>query len=154
MGGLSVSARVGEVGVNGDIRVYAGLRDDPFFWDLEAQERFQTMGIAAYTDPGTDSLAGINGAISGSWYNPDQNGQGWVIEVLGTSAGRLQFLSYFYGYDNNGEQLCIRPHWLMCSGTLLLTPSIIFYGIEQSPLSTAQKTSRFSSHSDEPEVYF
>ena len=144
MGGLSVSARVGEVGVNGNLRVYAGLRDDPFSWDLEAQERFQTMGIAAYTDPGTDSLAGsnvlaivigikisamsggtvpnhnvqkiwaaseriagdgINGAISGAWYNPDQNGQGWVIAVGGALASEPQFLSYFYGYDNNGEQL-------------------------------------------------
>jgi len=144
MGGLSVSARVGEVGVNGNIRVYAGLRDDPFSWDFEAQERFQTMGIAAYTDPGTDSLAGsnvlaivigikisamsggtvpnhnvqkiwaaseriagdgINGAISGAWYNSDQDGQGWVIAVGGTLASGPQFLSYFYGYDNNGEQL-------------------------------------------------
>jgi hypothetical protein len=144
MGGLSVSARVGETGVNGDIRVYAGLRDDPFWWDAEAQERFETLGIAAYTDPGTDSLAGsnvlaivigikitamsggttpnhnvqkiwaaseriagdgINGAISGSWYNPAQNGQGWVIEVGGASSAEPQFLSYFYGYDNLGEQL-------------------------------------------------
>jgi hypothetical protein len=144
MGGLSVSARVGETGVNGDIRVYAGLRDDPFWWDAEAQERFETLGIAAYTDPGTDSLAGsnvlaivigikitamsggttpnhnvqkvwaaseriagdgINGAISGSWYNPAQNGQGWVIEVGGTSSDEPQFLSYFYGYDNLDEQL-------------------------------------------------
>jgi len=158
MGGLTVSARVGEVGVNGDIRVYAGLRDDPFSWDLEAQERFQTMGIAAYTDPGTDSLAGtnvlaivigikisamsggtvpnhnvqkiwaaseriagggINGAISGSWYNPDQNGQGWVIEVGGTQASGPQFLSYFYGYDNNGDQL-----WLI-SGVAIIDGAIV-----------------------------
>ena len=156
MGGLSVSARVGEVGVNGNIRVYAGLRDDPFSWDLAAQERFQTMGIAAYTDPGTDSLAGsnvlaivigikisamsggtvpnhnvqkiwaaseriagdgINGAISGSWYNPDQNGQGWVIEVGGTPAGGPQFLSYFYGYDNNGEQLWLISGFAIMDGT-------------------------------------
>jgi len=144
MGGLSVSARVGEVGVNGNIRVYAGLRDDPFSWDLAAQERFQTMGIAAYTDPGTDSLAGsnvlaivigikisamssgtvpnhnvqkiwaasdrvagdgINGGITGSWYNSDQSGQGWVIEVPSTPSGGKKFLIYFYGYDNDGEQL-------------------------------------------------
>ena len=153
MSGLSVSARVGEVGVNGDIRVYAGLRDDPFSWDFEAGERFETMGIAAYTDPGTDSLAGtnvlaivigikisamsggsvpdhnvqkiwaaseriagdgINGAISGSWYNQDQNGQGWVIEVVGSGAGDPQFLSYFYGYDNNGEQL-----WLISGASVI-----------------------------------
>jgi len=156
MGGLSVSARVGEVGVNGNIRVYAGLRDDPFSWDLAAQERFETMGIFAYTDPGTDSLAGsnvlaivvgikisamsggtvpnhnvqkiwaaseriagdgINGAISGSWYNPVQNGQGWVIEVGGTQASGPQFLSYFYGYDNNGEQLWLISGLAIMDGT-------------------------------------
>jgi len=156
MGGLSVSARVGEVGVNGNIRVYAGLRDDPFSWDFEAQERFESMGIFAYTDPGTDSLAGsnvlsivigikisamsggtvpnhnvqkiwaaseriagdgINGAISGSWYNPDQNGQGWVIEVGGSTSSGPQFLSYFYGYDNNGEQLWLISGFAIIDGT-------------------------------------
>jgi hypothetical protein len=144
MGGLSASARVGETGVNGDMRVYAGLRDDPLSFDLDAMERFETVGIAAYSNPGTDSLAGlnvlaivigikitampagatanhnvykiwaasertggdgINGAISGTWYNPAQDGQGWVVEVLGQTSGDLSFLSYFYGYDNNGEQL-------------------------------------------------
>jgi hypothetical protein len=156
MGGLSVSARVGEVGVNGDIRVYAGLRDDPFFWDGEAAERFRTMGIAAYTEPGVDTFAGsnvlaivigikisamssgsgpdhnvqkiwaaseriagdgINGAISGSWYNPDQNGQGWVIEVGGTLQGGVQFLSYFYGYDINGEQLWLISGFAIIDGS-------------------------------------
>jgi hypothetical protein len=153
MGGLSVTARVGEIGVNGDIRVYAGLRDDPFFWDGEAQERFEQLGIAAYVEPGKDTLAGsnvlaivvgikitamsggtvpnhnvqkiwaaseriagdgINGAISGSWYNPDQNGQGWVIEVGGTPSDNIQFLSYFYGYDNNDEQL-----WLISGSAII-----------------------------------
>ena len=155
MGGLSVTARVGEVGVNGNIRVYAGLRDDPFWWDAAAQERFKTMGIAAYSDPGTDSLAGsnvlaivigikisamsvgttpnhnvqkiwaaseriagdgINGAISGSWYNPAQNGQGWVLEIGGTSSGAPQFLSYFYGYDNNGDQLWLISGFAIMDG--------------------------------------
>ena len=144
LGGLSAQARVGETGVNGDLRVFAGLRDNPMFFDFEAFELFQQIGILAYSDPGTDSLAGtnvlaivlgikitamssgstpdhnvqkiwaaseriggdgINGAISGSWYNREQSGQGWVIEVVGRPSGGIDFLSYFYGYDNNGEQL-------------------------------------------------
>jgi len=143
MGGLSAEARVGEIGVNGDMRVYAGLRDDPMSFDLEAAERFEQDGIAAYTEPGSDYLAGtnvlsivvgikitampsgaspghnvykiwaaseridgdgINGAFTGSWYNAAQSGQGWNVEVIGTATGQ-KFLSYFYGYDNNGEQL-------------------------------------------------
>ena len=153
MGELSAEARVGEVGVNGDMRVYAGLRDDPMSFDLDAAERFKQVGIAAYTNPGTDSLAGtnvlaivvgikvtampsgaaaghnvykiwaaseridgdgINGAITGSWYNPAQSGQGWVIEVIGAFTGQKTFLSYFYGYDNNGGQL-----WLITSDSVI-----------------------------------
>jgi len=149
MGGLSAQARVGEIGVNGDLRVYAGLRDNPVSADLDALELFTQMGIAAYTDPGVDSFAGSNvlaivigikitamssgprdnhnvqkiwaaseriagdgvdGGISGTWYNPDQNGQGWVIEIIGPNA--LQ--SFFYGYDNNGEQL-----WLVAGAAVI-----------------------------------
>ena len=44
LNGLSVQAPVGEIGVNGDIRVFAGLRDDPFFVDLEALQEFAQIG--------------------------------------------------------------------------------------------------------------
>ena len=153
MGGLSASARVGEIGVNGDLRVYAGLRDNPMFYDLDAQESFDEIGIAAYTDPGVDSLAGtnvlaivigikitamssgttanhnvqkiwaaseriggdgINGAISGAWFNRDLNGQGWVIEVVSSPSGKDNFVGYFYGYDDTGEQL-----WLITGAAVI-----------------------------------
>lgn len=146
--GLSVSAAVGEIGVNGDIRVFAGLRDDPRYFDRVALERFATMGVLAFKEPGVDTVAGsntlaivvgiknnsfpagsgakdsnghsmniqktwvasertkpgINAGIAGSWYNPEQDGQGWVIEKISTG----QFLFYFYGYDDAGERL-----WLL-----------------------------------------
>ena len=148
LNGLSVSAPVGEVGVNGDIRVFAGLRDDPFFMDREALTRFSIVGMVAFNPPGVDTFAGsnvlaivvgikyasfpagsgsvdsnghsvnlqktwvasertkpgINAGISGSWFNPAQDGQGWVIEMLSTG----QFLFYFYGYEDAGERL-----WLL-----------------------------------------
>jgi len=144
LNGLSVSAPVGEVGVNGDIRVFAGLRDDPAFLDFEALTNFKTIGVLAFQPPGVDGFAGdnvlaivvgiknasfpagsgstdanghpinvqktwvaseqtgptINAGISGSWYNPEQDGQGWVIEMISTN----QFLFYFYGYDDAGER--------------------------------------------------
>jgi hypothetical protein len=147
--GLSVQAPVGQVGVNGDLRVFAGLRDDPFFVDGDAVELFGQFGVAAFSPPGTDTLAGhnvlaivlgiqtdafpagatsdhnllkvwaasertagdgLNGAISGSWYNPDLDGMGWVVEVVSNPAGADQFVVYFYGYEN-GEQL-----WLIGAG--------------------------------------
>ena len=153
MGGLSAETRVGEVGINGDLRAYAGLRDNPMSFDLDAFEMFKEVGIAAYTDPGVDSLAGSNvlaivigikitalssgsgadhnvqkiwaaseridgdgigAAISGSWFNPAQSGQGWVVEVVSGPSDQHIFLSYFYGYDNNGEQL-----WLITGDSVI-----------------------------------
>jgi hypothetical protein len=144
MGGLSAEARVGQVGVNGDLRVYAGLRDNPMYFDLDAFEQFQTIGIAAYMGQGEDSLAGtnvmaivlgikitamssgstanhnvqkiwaaserisgdgVNAAMSGTWYNTAQAGQGWVMEVIGRPSAPDDFLGFFYGYDNEGQQL-------------------------------------------------
>ena len=149
LNGLAVQAPVGEIGVNGDIRVFAGLRDDPFFVDAGALQEFAQIGAAAFEPPGVDTLAGqnvlaivlridvdafpagaepdhnllkvwaasertegdgINGAMTGSWYNPDLNGQGWVVEVVSNPSGPDQFVVYFYGYEN-GEQL-----WLIGSG--------------------------------------
>ena len=146
-GGLAAQAPVGQVGVNGGMRVFAGLRDDPFFVDGGALQDFAQIGVAAFSEPGVDTLAGqnvlaivvgidvdgfpagaepdhnllkiwaasehadgINGAHTGSWYNPDQDGQGWVIEVVSHPSGEDQFVVYFYGYEN-GEQL-----WLIGSG--------------------------------------
>lgn len=147
--GLSVEAPVGQAATNGDMRVFAGLRDDPMFLDVPALQQFAQVGILAFSPPGVDSFAGhnvlaivlgiqtdafpagaapdhnllkiwaasertggdgLNGGFTGSWYNPQFNGQGWVIEVVSNPSGPDQFVVYFYGYEN-GEQL-----WLIGSG--------------------------------------
>jgi len=152
LNGLSVTAPVGETGVNGDIRVFAGLRDDPRYADLDALTRFGQIGVQAFNAPGIDTIAGtntlaivvgikynsfpagsgatdsnghavniqktwvaseriesaINAGVSGSWYNADLDGQGWVIEVLKTKSGVNNLLFYFYGYEDNGDRL-----WLL-----------------------------------------
>jgi len=120
-GERSVQARVGEVSASGDLRVFAGLRDNPSFFDVEAFLEFQSIGVAAFEPPGMDFYKGgnvlaivlgidisaipagvspntniqkiwaaservagdgLNGAISGAWYNPDQDGQGWEVQVV------------------------------------------------------------------------
>ena len=150
LNGLAVQAPVGEIGVNGAIRVFAGLRDDPFFVDLAALQEFAQVGVAAFSPPGVDTLAGqnilaivlridvdafpagaepdhnllkvwaasertagdgINGAFSGTWYNPEQNGQGFNIEVASHPSGADQFVAFFYGYGDTGEHI-----WLLGSG--------------------------------------
>ena len=55
----------------------------------------------------TESKSGI----TGSWYNPEMNGQGWVIEIVSTPGGEDQFGVYFYGYDDGGALL-----WLIGFG--------------------------------------
>jgi CubicO group peptidase (beta-lactamase class C family) len=151
-GGMVVQSRVGEIGAQGDLRVFAGLRDDPFFFDLAAFADFDTVGINAFQSPGTDFFAGsnvlaivigirisaipagsgydtniqkiwaasertggdgLNGAISGSWYNPTLDGQGWLVEVIRLPNGQDKFVVYFYGYEF-GEQV-----WLVGSSDIV-----------------------------------
>ena len=60
LNGLSVKARVGEMARNGDVRVFAGLRDDPFFFDREAFAGLASSGLGAFSPPGKDFHAGAN----------------------------------------------------------------------------------------------
>ncbi|MFI7067043.1 DUF4331 family protein [Kribbella sp. NPDC050124] len=60
--GTPVPIEVGDVaGARSDgLRVYAGLRSDPFFIDLAAFQRTLHSGRLAFTEPGTNSLHGGN----------------------------------------------------------------------------------------------
>ena len=55
--GLTVTVAAGDVGVNGDLRVFAGLRDDPLFLDLDAINQVPTLGIGAFAPPGREFFA-------------------------------------------------------------------------------------------------
>lgn len=59
-GGQSVSGAVGSTEQSGSFRVFAGLRDDPFFFDLQAFNETVATEAPAFTDPGTDFFAGLN----------------------------------------------------------------------------------------------
>ncbi len=52
------------------------------------------------TLPATTSGAGLPVGFSGSWYNPETDGQGWFIEVLTAESA----LVYWFTYDENGNQ--------------------------------------------------
>ena len=43
-----------------DLRVYAGLRDDPFFFDLDAFNRTRAMVSPQFTNPGVNFFRGLN----------------------------------------------------------------------------------------------
>ncbi len=155
-GSRQVSGAVGQTHQNGDMRLYAGLRDDPFFFDLAAFNQTVSTATVAFTNPGVDAFAGsnilsivigikinalvpdtrdpdnfkmklwsstqriagagINGGISGSWWNSKQDGQGWILEVVNNPADGspvndpnsvAQFILYFFTYANG------QPLWLV-----------------------------------------
>lgn len=48
------------VGTNGNSSVFAGPRDDPFFFDLGAYSDVLAGNATSFNDPGTDAFAGTN----------------------------------------------------------------------------------------------
>lgn len=60
-------------------------------------------------EPPTTSYP-IAPCITGSWYLPARDGEGYNIEIIGSSLDP-QLLAYFYTYDEDGNQM-----WLVGSG--------------------------------------
>lgn len=58
--GRMVSGPINQVNSNGDFRVFAGLTDDPFYFDLDAFQDTVSAAEPRFTDPGTDFFAGLN----------------------------------------------------------------------------------------------
>lgn len=66
VGGTSVSANITEygeapvVGESGGIKVFAGPRDDPFFFDLNRYKMVIAGTAGSFNNPGADTFAGTN----------------------------------------------------------------------------------------------
>lgn len=58
--GLSASAQLGQTGGGNGFRLFAGLRDDPFFFDLEAFQQTQATLTPQFRTPGINTFAGAN----------------------------------------------------------------------------------------------
>ncbi len=157
-GGMSVSGNVGEVITGSGMRVFTGLRDDPFFFDFGAFTQTVATLVPQFTNPGTDTFLGLdtlaivvgidksvlnnnnqnptlsvyastnrlsgeilNGSVSGAFYNPEQSGHGFVVEVLDDN----RIHANWYVFDNNGNQL-----WLIGAGMITgLTASVPVYKV-------------------------
>lgn len=65
--------------------------------------------LAGLECPGPASIADEFAGISGSWFDPSHNGEGWVLEYLGDN----RMLMYWFTYDNTGKQ-----SWLIGVGTV------------------------------------
>lgn len=79
--------------------------------------------MAATNDPYTEATGfEINNALSGTWYNPDRDGEGFIIDVA--NAGNI--VISFYTYDNTGQQM-----WLIGTGDVDGSVAVIdFYVTE------------------------
>lgn len=85
---------------------------------LNPEERFtyadlsRASGSSCTGSPPPDPGPGytITPCITGSWYDPARDGEGYNIEITGSSLDP-QVLVYFYTYDDAGNQM-----WLVGSG--------------------------------------
>lgn len=60
-GGLAASGNINQVITGTGMRLFAGLRDDPFFFDLDAFNRTRAAPPAPrFTNPGVNFFAGLN----------------------------------------------------------------------------------------------
>ena len=91
-GDRSVVGPSGQINQNGDFRVFAGLRDDPFFLDSPALNETLATGVPSFRDPGVNTpfggqntlaiVVGIGrGAVSDNLTAP-------VIKVYGSTVRR------------------------------------------------------------------
>ena len=68
--------------------------------------------------PSTDVLDGISGA----WYDPTHDGEGWFLEYLGNN----NVLMYWFSYDDQGNQ-----KWMLDVGTIDANNLITFANMSQ-----------------------
>jgi hypothetical protein len=67
-------------------------------------------GLSAAAADGLDATGfEINNALSGTWYNPERSGEGFMLDV--GNAGKIAVS--FYTYDNYGNQM-----WLVGPGNV------------------------------------
>jgi hypothetical protein len=82
---------------------------EPFtlFWDSEFSVDVGGYDPADYFDVGSQSKD-LQGALSGSWYDPDRSGEGFVLEFASTSSGAVATAYWFTHREG-------QPYWLIGS---------------------------------------
>jgi hypothetical protein len=91
-GTLHVSGPIQRINQAGDIRVFAGVHDDPFFFDVAAFNRIRAGVEPGFTNPGVNGFGGFNTlaitiGIRHSWLT--NNGANPVLKVWGSSKRHL-----------------------------------------------------------------
>jgi hypothetical protein len=66
--------------------------------------------------------------ISGSWFLPARDGEGYVIEIIGSSL-EPEMLAYFYTYDDAGNQM-----WLLGQGPVNGDTAVLAMQVTSGPV--------------------
>ena len=77
-------------------------------------------------DPPTGSFD-IIPCITGSWFLPARDGEGYNIEIIGSSLEQPEMLAYFYTYDDAGNQIYMIGQGFANGDTAVL-PTVITSG--------------------------
>lgn len=73
--------------------------------DLTRLSSIQELGC---NDPDQNSATG-NAIYSGAWFNPERDGEGFILEMVGED----ELLAYWFTYDTDGSQM-----WMLGLGTV------------------------------------
>ena len=63
---------------------------------------------------------GTKACVTSTWYNPQQDGHGFMLEVVGNSAGTQQLFAVWYVYDGAGNQ-----QWLVGLGPIIGNRAVV-----------------------------
>jgi len=140
------------IGVEGEVELGVGLVGawgaenlTGEFWDrcteandcllgvavLGAEQSFVYADLAravdgASCDGGAPPTFTITPGITGSWFDPARDGEGYNVEIIGSPL-EPQLLAYFYTYDDAGDQMWLTGYGPV-NGDTAIVPVEVFSG--------------------------
>ena len=83
---------------------------------------------AVLTSPAFAQVDISEGGVSGEWFNPDRDGEGFFVEVVENN-DQLQFVVAWFTYDEQGNQMwVVGAQPISSSTTTVLVPVQVTFG--------------------------
>jgi hypothetical protein len=102
-------------------------------------ERLTSISGLDCTQPRAEASSTTLGKITGTWYDPTHNGEGYVIEILNNE----QAVVFWYTYDENGNQTWIIGDGQVQGNSIVINNTIFteggIFGSEFDPDSVQRK---------------
>ncbi|NEZ03277.1 DUF4331 domain-containing protein [Wenzhouxiangella sp. XN201] len=116
-GGLKAETGLNQIGMGDGMRVWIGLADDAFFFDLEAFNQTVATLAPQFTDPGTDFFANLNTLVLAVGIDSDRltdNGANNTLQIyastdrVGNTGADGSFTGSFFDADNSGHGMTLQ----------------------------------------------